>query len=605
MIGLVAEKILAFKSEEEEDLSKKNLLEEIIRNKKITTLFQPIVDVTEQRIIGYEALSRGPEGSIFESPLNLFEAARQYNLLWDLEYCCRYSAITKFKELGLKGKLFLNVDPAVVCYPLFKSGITMEIVKQCSLNPEDIVMEITEASTVSDIGEFVEALKHYRSQGYKVAIDDLGSGNSGIRLILALRPDYIKVDKSIISMVHQDSFKENMCKIILELGKLSDIKIIAEGIENEEELRKLTEIGYNFFQGYFFLHPQKNPVCIKESSRMAIKKILKSFKKGVFSITSFPIGQIARRDKPVSPEITALEAKKLFSKYNTTGLVVVENEKVVGLLMKQQFDSILARPFGNDLFLRRPIRLIMNPSPLVLDYNTPIMQASQLAMSRSEENLYDYIVVTKDDKYYGVVSVKRLLDQTTMLQLNYVKHLNPLTGLPGNVLIENKIKELIESSSEAAVIYVDLNNFKKVNDNYGFKKGDEAITCTAECIKNVFPKFFGENVFLGHIGGDDFVVITTNTDIALLEQAFKEFISVLEKEESYLFLNGFECDGSKKGGILTAAIACIVGNLSKLGSADAVSYAASCIKKECKDLCKAEDINKSVFLIRKVEEVVS
>ncbi|MFD1907317.1 GGDEF domain-containing protein [Paenibacillus rhizoplanae] len=141
-------------------------------------------------------------------------------------------------------------------------------------------------------------------------------------------------------------------------------------------------------------------------------------------------------------------------------------------------------------------------NPLVVDYNIPIIEVSRQAMSRQDENLYDYVIVTHEKALFGAVSVRDLLLNFAEIQAVAASFLNPLTGLPGNISItEWMVKTLLQD--EFSVLYIDLDHFKAYNDTYGFKEGDRMIQATAELLKHEALRMNG---FLGHIGGDDFII---------------------------------------------------------------------------------------------------
>lgn len=150
---------------------------------------------------------------------------------------------------------------------------------------------------------------------------------------------------------------------------------------------------------------------------------------------------------------------------------------------------------------------MMNKNPLVVDYYTSLSQVSKTAIGRREEDLYDYIIVTKEERYYGVTTVKALLEYTTQLELNKAKHSNPLTGLPGNNIIEERLKKAIEDNEDCCVMYFDLDNFKAYNDIYGFENGDKILVFTSELLQDTMSNYQWTECFLGHIGGDDFVAV--------------------------------------------------------------------------------------------------
>ena len=154
----------------------------ILNRGAISSLFQPIVSSLEQRVIGYEALSRGPSNSPLHSPLTLFAAARYHGMLTELEMLCRSHAIDRFCALRLPGKLFLNVSPESLLEQQHYSGGTLAMLEAKGLTPDRVVIELTEQAPIEDLNLLQTALHHYRDMGFSIALDDLGAGYSSLRL---------------------------------------------------------------------------------------------------------------------------------------------------------------------------------------------------------------------------------------------------------------------------------------------------------------------------------------------------------------------------------------------------------------------------------------
>ncbi|AZO94271.1 GGDEF domain-containing protein [Halocella sp. SP3-1] len=239
------------------------------------------------------------------------------------------------------------------------------------------------------------------------------------------------------------------------------------------------------------------------------------------------IGKIAKsyRNGSVSPDKKTKEVVSLFKMDNQLGrVVIVEHGKPIGLVMRDNIFYRLGSQFGYSLYMDKYISKIMNKNPLILDYNIPILRVSKLAMSRKKANLYDYIIITKEERYYGTVSIKELLIHVSQLKVAEARDLNPLTNLPGNRLIEEDITHRIKNKDIFSVLYLDLDNFKVFNDNYGYKKGDNIIIFTAELLRDAIKKFGGSNDFIGHIGGDDFLIVTEPLkDIKISEYIIEQF----------------------------------------------------------------------------------
>jgi EAL domain-containing protein (putative c-di-GMP-specific phosphodiesterase class I) len=235
---------------------KRRAIERLIRDRLIYTVYQPIVSLQQKgEVFGYEALTRTLDRTWFPGPMELFLFADQEGLNYPLDRLAREKAIEGCRPLKQKQKLFINVMAQIMEDPCFSPGKTLSLLEQHGLSPHHVVFEITERSSIADFGSVKKALEHYRSQGYQIAIDDVGAGYSSLQSIVELRPDYLKVDRSIIQNIHLDEVKEHILNTLVQLACKMNISIIAEGIELEEELAKVREMGIAYAQGYLLGRP--------------------------------------------------------------------------------------------------------------------------------------------------------------------------------------------------------------------------------------------------------------------------------------------------------------------------------------------------------------
>jgi predicted transcriptional regulator len=197
------------------------------------------------------------------------------------------------------------------------------------------------------------------------------------------------------------------------------MKLIAEGIETKHELEKLIELKVHAGQGYFLQRPASSFLDISDTVRDLICRYYKIYDNSISLYSKNHVGQLVRADKPFSMDTRCEKLKRYFDATNYTGACIVKDDVPVGLVMKHYLNSALATQYGFAVFLKRPVSLVMKTNPLIVDYNTPVSDVSDLAMSRDDETLYDYIIVTKNSKYYGIVTVKKLLQFTTTAERNY------------------------------------------------------------------------------------------------------------------------------------------------------------------------------------------
>lgn len=248
---------------------------DILENQRIKPVFQPIISLKTGETIGYEALSRIINPKMIRSSEELFRLAGLYGKIWELEQLSRRKIIEKYHHFFSQEnnqKLFLNVSPMVIHDQEFHSGFTKEYLTQYHFNPDNIIFEVTEKNAVDDMNGFKETVRHYKSQGYTIAIDDAGSCYSGLNLICDIVPHYLKLDMSLIHNIHKETIKFAMVKSMAEFANLTNIRLIAEGIECEEELKVLLKLGVTYGQGYFLRKPDEELKTITSDALEIIQK---------------------------------------------------------------------------------------------------------------------------------------------------------------------------------------------------------------------------------------------------------------------------------------------------------------------------------------------
>jgi EAL domain-containing protein (putative c-di-GMP-specific phosphodiesterase class I)/CheY-like chemotaxis protein len=230
-------------------------LRDIIRRKRVTTLFQPIVHAKDSTVFGYEILTRGPAGSSFRNSDMLFSFAREAKLAWALEAIALEGALKRLRQVDLLDRKFLlNLEAEMFEESEFRIH---EMVSFFSEHRGHFVFELTERAAIADYVQFRELLNEFREKGIEVAIDDAGSGYASLEAIAALAPDYLKITKSLVSTLADEPIKQDLVKMLIELAGKINAKTLAEGIETVEEYETCRDLGIDLIQGYYFAHPQE------------------------------------------------------------------------------------------------------------------------------------------------------------------------------------------------------------------------------------------------------------------------------------------------------------------------------------------------------------
>ncbi len=226
-------------------------LEEIVRLEKIRTLFQPILALGDHnQVLGHEALSRGPEGTAFETAEILFSLAQRCSMLANLEHVCQKQILSALESQSTSKLLFVNMEPSLLeqesylRLPLFEGPAT-----------QNVVLEVTERVAITDYRVVALALDSIRSRGFRVAVDDAGSGFASLESIAYLKPDYIKISEKIVHGISNDYIKQEIVRTLRDMAWRLSASVIAEGIETESDLNMLIDLGISYGQGYLLHRP--------------------------------------------------------------------------------------------------------------------------------------------------------------------------------------------------------------------------------------------------------------------------------------------------------------------------------------------------------------
>lgn len=234
---------------------------DLIRERRLAFHFQPIVYArSPEAVFGHECLVRGVnEDGTLIPPLDLYRDARASGLLAPLDRAARLGAIDRAAALSVPGRLFVHYDPASVYDAATCLGTTMAAIERAGLAPGRITFELVVDERID--AEFLTGIvRHYRSAGFRIALDDLGAGYGSLNLLSAVRPDFLKLDRELVRDVDRDPYKGCVLKALLGLARDLAIETIAEGIETVAELDWIVRHGGDYAQGYLIAAPSERPV---------------------------------------------------------------------------------------------------------------------------------------------------------------------------------------------------------------------------------------------------------------------------------------------------------------------------------------------------------
>ncbi|HET7453634.1 MAG TPA: EAL domain-containing protein [Thermoanaerobaculia bacterium] len=241
---------IATSREEERTQRLRRVFREIVDRRDIRTVYQPIYELTSLAVLGHEALSRGPVGTGFESPDLLFEYAIANDAVWDLEQLCVRSSADNY--MGRGAVLFVNVEAEMVSSLALRGPSILDPLRA---QRDRVVLEITERCAIRDLATFRDAIERLRREGFRVAIDDAGSGFASLQSIAELKPNFLKIANTLVTGLARDTIKRDIVEMLLHVAGRIEALCVAEGIESEEDLKECRRIGIPYGQGYFLGPP--------------------------------------------------------------------------------------------------------------------------------------------------------------------------------------------------------------------------------------------------------------------------------------------------------------------------------------------------------------
>lgn len=241
---------------------------DILEQKRLVAWFQPILAADTGALVGYETLLRGrnPDGSIM-FPQEIFKLATENDLLFQVDRLARETALKCAAEARIAGQLFINFVPTAIYDPVHCLRSTVGWARNLGFDPKRIVFEVVETEHIRDVEHLKRILDYYREAGYRVALDDVGSGYASLNLLAALSPDIIKVDMELIRGIEADQRKQSVFDALVGIARKLGIQVLAEGIETEEELAYVADAGAELVQGYLFARPAPTPPVSEQVSR--------------------------------------------------------------------------------------------------------------------------------------------------------------------------------------------------------------------------------------------------------------------------------------------------------------------------------------------------
>lgn len=489
--------------------------------------FQPIVDIHSGVTFGVEALLRGTDVLGYINIESFFDHLYESNVLYTFDLRLREKVIEKFCRIEDHEnlKLFYNLDNRVLEMSEFSKGNTSRILRRYGLDHKKMVFELSEHNEITNIDHFTRLMSHYGDEGFCIAIDDFGIGQSGYKLLYHCTPNVIKIDRFFLSSIDKDPKKKLLARNMVQLATLLGSRVIAEGVETDRELLVCKEIGAQMVQGYFVAYPTINTAQIASKYSHIVELSEKDHRfKSNHNI-------ILKRLETIKPIVIGDSMESLLDLLKADDelflVPVVDSSSFPkGIIHEHRLKSVIYSPFGRSLIQNRSSNLSVLDTYIelipVVDVSMPLETIIELfSLSPNAPG----VLVIESSRYIGYLSAREMIEVVHERNLISARDQNPLTRLPGNYRINEFIAEILETPNEAVVVYFDFDHFKPYNDYYGFRNGDRVILLFTE----LMHKTLSTDFFKGHIGGDDFFMGTLLHDNITFESVCEQIERLIYK----------------------------------------------------------------------------
>ncbi len=465
----------------------------------VRSYLQPIVDLGRGgQLFAYEALCRGvaPDGALLNGE-QMFTLAARASRLAALDAACQRSALqTKARLLPGTGLLFINILPGNL--------LTLDLQQEpwlslpaWGIRPDELVFEIVESEQVENLEALVEISDQLRSRGFRIALDDVGSGYNGLTALAKLRPDFLKLDRSLVQGVQGSQIRLALLQALISMAQRLGCAIIAEGLERAEDIAVCCEMGVHFGQGYYFGHPTPEPALPR--SLPPQHSVSRPARTDMVRLQDFvePIPTLPLEARPD-------QARNYFREHRDQPvLIVLDQRKPIGYLTRQRVRR-RQRDGGLGQRCKWLDKLLPEQMPA---------RALAFRLYHDPDPAQPWVVVDGNGDYLGVLEPWPVLAQ--LFSGHPREGVHPLSHLPTGPVLRDTLDLQLRAHPALALVYIDLDHFKAFNDRYGFVRGDAMIMLLAEVLRQTFRKL--PETYLGHIGGDDFIAVTPRDHDDLLE----------------------------------------------------------------------------------------
>jgi diguanylate cyclase (GGDEF)-like protein len=478
--------------------------EHVSATQEVSFAFQPLLSTRTGRVVAVEALARPASGSIH----TLFKAASRAGQLVQTDIALAGHALLAAEEQDDSVPLHVNLLAVTAARPDEVMRYLSPALRHTGMHSRDVVLEIGTPFCQVRRTDLLAGIAKLRAEGFRIALDGIGDGDVPMSLLAEAAPDMLKIESKLLAGLPDDPAALAMLEALVHLANRTETKVAAVGADNDSQLVALSRLGVRVAQGFYLDEAIVEPERTQALADAAANRVT--------AVKPPRVTDFLHPAVMLPASATAEEVRStLADRPDINGVVLVDEAwRPQWSIDRSRFLLIVAGPYGHALHAKRAAARHAD-KPLLIDREATGIELLELVGDTDWERTGDDVVVTDEGgRCVGVVRVTEVVRGVADMKVEQAVSLNPLTRLPGTDAVGREVDRRIADGQMFVIAWLDVDGFKIVNDTMGFAAGDDLIRTFGRVLNESAANMPG--VMIGHVGGDDFLLVTELDEISAL-----------------------------------------------------------------------------------------
>lgn len=478
---------------------------------QVSFAFQPLYSLHTGGIVGVEALARPASGKVQE----LLRYAMRKGRLVAVDTALAARAVIEEASYETLLPLHLNLTALSAAAPQLVLDALLEALGRTGRRTREVVLEIGSPFHGVSPKALLAGVRRFSELGFRLAFDNLGYGDIPLNLLAEAQPSLIKLDRTTLRRLPDDLSTVALVEALVHFAARTDIRLVATGVETEDQLATVRQLGIRIVQGNLFAPAREDGIPAG-----GITPATPEPGPAISAPAANPRVQDFLRSAPTLPANATCDQvrKVLLDQDAPTGIIGLDKEnRPRWSIDRSRFLLDLTGPFGHALHANKPAARLADPVRTIRAGAGALELLDLVTDTDLNRSGDDIVVVDPHGRCVGVVLVNEIVRGVAAAKIEEAAALNPLTRLPGSDAVAREVDQRLAAGHPTVVAWLDVDGFKKVNDTAGFAAGDDLIRALGRALTDLDAKL--RSVTVSHVGGDDFLIACDIDEITTVADA--------------------------------------------------------------------------------------